>query len=91
MKSLGLKTSLGGITIPSRVNEPERIRKKQAQGVEFFTSQVMFDSNDLVWLIQRLNGSKRASSSALRPSAIRVICNFSAGSASIFPRTSTAS
>ena len=22
----------------------------------FFTSQVMFDSNDLVWLIQRLNG-----------------------------------
>ncbi len=56
VKSLGLKTSLGGITIPSRVNEPERIRKKQAQGVEFFTSQVMFDSNDLVWLIQRLNG-----------------------------------
>jgi hypothetical protein len=24
--------------------------------MEFFTSQVMFDSNDLVWLIQRLNG-----------------------------------
>jgi 5,10-methylenetetrahydrofolate reductase len=56
VKSLGLKTSLGGITIPSRVGEPERIRKKQSQGVEFFTSQVMFDSNDLVWLIQRLNG-----------------------------------
>jgi 5,10-methylenetetrahydrofolate reductase len=56
VKSLGLPVSLGGITIPSRVNEPERIRKKHAQGVEFFTSQVMFDSNDLVWLIQRLNG-----------------------------------
>ena len=56
IKSLGLPVSLGGITIPSRVNEPERIRKKHAQGVEFFTSQVMFDSNDLVWLIQRLNG-----------------------------------
>ncbi len=56
VKSLGLKTSLGGITIPSRVNEPERIRKKHARGVDFFTSQVMFDSNDLVWLIQRLNG-----------------------------------
>ncbi|HXW16512.1 MAG TPA: hypothetical protein VEN79_18525 [Terriglobia bacterium] len=56
VKSLGLPASLGGITIPSRVNEPERIRKKYGQGVEFFTSQVMFDSNDLVWLIQRLNG-----------------------------------
>jgi len=56
IKSLGLAVSLGGITIPSRVNEPDRIREKHTQGVEFFTSQVMFDSNDLVWLIQRLNG-----------------------------------
>jgi 5,10-methylenetetrahydrofolate reductase len=56
VKSLNLPVSLGGITIPSRVNEPERIRKKHAQGVDFFTSQVMFDSNDLVGLIQRLNG-----------------------------------
>ena len=56
VKSLNLPVSLGGITIPSRVNEPERIRKKHEQGVDFFTSQVMFDSNDLVWLIQRLNG-----------------------------------
>jgi 5,10-methylenetetrahydrofolate reductase len=56
VKSLGLPVSLGGITIPSRANEPERIRSKQSQGMEFFTSQVMFDSNDLVWLIQRLNG-----------------------------------
>src|ERR1017187_4899844 len=55
VKSLNLPVSLGGITIPSRVNEPERIRKKHEQGVDFFTSQVMFDSNDLVWLIQRLN------------------------------------
>jgi 5,10-methylenetetrahydrofolate reductase len=56
VKSLGLPASLGGITIPSRADEPERIRSKQSQGMEFFTSQVMFDSNDLVWLIQRLNG-----------------------------------
>jgi len=55
-KSLGLSVTLGGITIPSRVNEPDRIRQKHAQGLEFFTSQVIFDSNDLVWLIQRLNG-----------------------------------
>ena len=56
VKSLNLPVALGGITIPSRINEPDRIRKKHAQGVDFFTSQVMFDSNDLVWLIQRLNG-----------------------------------
>ncbi|MFZ0961527.1 MAG: hypothetical protein WAO35_11540 [Terriglobia bacterium] len=56
VKSLGIPATLGGITIPSRVNEPDRIRAKHAQGVDFFTSQVMFDSNDLVWLIQRLNG-----------------------------------
>jgi len=56
VKSLGLPATLGGITIPSRVNEPDRIRKKHAQGLEYFTSQVTFDSNDMVWLIQRLNG-----------------------------------
>lgn len=56
VKSLALPVSLGGIAIPSREGEPERIRKKQLQGIDFFTSQVMFDSNDLVWLIQRLNG-----------------------------------
>lgn len=56
VKSLGLPVALGGITIPSRVNEPDRIRAKHAQGLDFFTSQVMFDSNDLVWLVQRLNG-----------------------------------
>jgi 5,10-methylenetetrahydrofolate reductase len=56
LKGLQLPVSLGAITIPSRVNEPDRIRNKNAQGIDFFTSQVMFDSNDLVWLIQRLNG-----------------------------------
>src|ERR1017187_10369675 len=35
VKFLGLPVSLGAITIPSRVNEPERIRKKHADGVDF--------------------------------------------------------
>jgi hypothetical protein len=48
--------TLGGITIPSRKNESERIRAKARAGIEFFTSQVLFDSNDVVWLVQRLNG-----------------------------------
>ena len=51
-----LPLSLGGITIPSRLNEAERIRGKQAAGLVFFTSQVLFDPNDIVWLVQRLNG-----------------------------------
>jgi len=47
---------LGGIAIPSRASEAERIRTKRAAGLEFFTTQVLFDPNDIVWLIQRLNG-----------------------------------
>ncbi len=56
LKSTGLPLTLGGVTIPSRLNEAERIRRKSAAGLVFFTTQVLFDSNDIVWLIQRLNG-----------------------------------
>ena len=52
----GLPITLGGITIPSRKNESDRIRVKSRAGIDFFTSQILFDSNDIVWLIQRLNG-----------------------------------
>ncbi|HUY14191.1 MAG TPA: hypothetical protein VMX16_11265 [Terriglobia bacterium] len=51
---LGL--TLGGISIPSRANEAERVRSKAEKGLRFFTTQVLFDSNDIVWLLQRLNG-----------------------------------
>lgn len=56
VKSLDLPLSLGGITIPSRPQEADRIRRKQAAGISFFTSQVLFDSNDIVSMIQQLNG-----------------------------------
>ncbi len=56
VRAAGLAWSLGGITIPSRGHEAERIRLKQAAGIEFFTTQVLFDSNDIVGLVQRLNG-----------------------------------
>ncbi len=56
IKSMGLPVALGGITIPSRDGEPDRIRRKNARGIDYFTSQVLFDPNDVVWLIQRLNG-----------------------------------
>jgi len=52
----GLPITLGGITIPSRKSESDRIRFKVRSGLEFFTSQILFDSNDVVWLVQRLNG-----------------------------------
>ena len=56
VRSAGLKVGLGGISIPSRAHEVDRIRRKAAGGLCFFTTQVLFDSNDIVWLIQRLNG-----------------------------------
>ena len=56
VRAAALPISLGGITIPSRRNEADRIRSKSAAGISFFTSQILFDSNDTVWLIQRLNG-----------------------------------
>ncbi len=55
-QAAGLPVCLGGITIPSRDHEADRIRAKNAAGLQFFTSQILFDSNDVVWLIQRLNG-----------------------------------
>jgi 5,10-methylenetetrahydrofolate reductase len=56
VRAAQLPVSLGGITIPSRLNEAERIRGKSEAGINFFTTQVLFDSNDIVALIHRLNG-----------------------------------
>src|SRR5579863_6087378 len=53
LRSAGIGTCLGGIAIPSRLHEAERIRAKAAAGIEFFTTQVLFDPNDIVWLIQK--------------------------------------
>jgi 5,10-methylenetetrahydrofolate reductase len=56
VRAAGLEVALGGISIPSRTQEADRIRRKAAEGLCFFTTQVLFDSNDIVWLVQRLNG-----------------------------------
>lgn len=55
-QAAGSQAALGGISIPSRTHEVDRIRRKVAEGLCFFTTQVLFDSNDIVWLVQRLNG-----------------------------------
>lgn len=56
VRAAGLNAALGGISIPSRANESARVRRKAAAGLSFFTTQVLFDSNDIVWLVQQLNG-----------------------------------
>ncbi len=56
VRAAELPVCLGGISIPSRLHEAERIRRKQAAGIRFFTTQVLFDSNDIVGLVQQLNG-----------------------------------
>jgi 5,10-methylenetetrahydrofolate reductase len=56
VRAAGLQVAMGGISIPSRDHEADRIRRKVAEGLCFFTTQVLYDSNDIVWLIQRLNG-----------------------------------
>ena len=52
----GLGFFLGGIAIPSRSREEARIRRKYGHGLRFFTTQVLFDPNDTVDLLQALNG-----------------------------------
>jgi 5,10-methylenetetrahydrofolate reductase len=56
MRAAGHAGALGAISIPSRAGEAERVRRKHAAGIDFFTTQVLFDPNDIVWLVQRLNG-----------------------------------
>ncbi len=56
IRSARPETCLGGITIPSRPHEADRIRRKNAAGLVFFTTPILFDSNYIVWLIQQLNG-----------------------------------
>ena len=56
IRTAGHAGALGGISIPSRAGEAERVRRKHAAGIDFFTTQVLFDPNDIVWLVQRLNG-----------------------------------
>lgn len=56
LRAAGHAGALGGISIPSRAGEAERVRRKQAAGIDFFTTQVLFDPNDIVWLVQKLNG-----------------------------------
>ena len=43
----------GGITIPSRKNESEKVIKKSKNGSEFFTTQVLYDSTQMTKMISR--------------------------------------
>jgi hypothetical protein len=52
----GLAYLLGGITIPHRPQEESRVRNKARRGLQFFTTQVLLDSRDIVRLIRGLDG-----------------------------------
>ncbi|MBI2675385.1 MAG: methylenetetrahydrofolate reductase [Candidatus Aenigmarchaeota archaeon] len=43
---------LGGITIPTRLDEPERLLKKSGHGIEFFVSQVLYESRSFKNLLK---------------------------------------
>ena len=47
----------GGITIPSRKNESEKVIKKSKNGSEFFTTQVLYDSTQMTKMISRYEKS----------------------------------
>lgn len=47
---------LGGITIPSRSNEEQRVLAKHAAGIEFFTTQVLLESSHTISLLKSLEG-----------------------------------
>ncbi len=49
---------LGGITIPSRPREAERVLSKHKSGIEFFTTQVLLDAAPTVSLLRALDGVK---------------------------------
>ena len=47
----------GGIVLPSRKVESKRMEKKAGNGIEFFTTQVLYDSEDickLIWHYEKL-------------------------------------
>lgn len=54
----GLPFLLGGITIPHRPQEASRVRQKVQHGIEFFTTQVLLGSQDILRLLRELDGLK---------------------------------
>lgn len=49
---------LGGITIPSRKGEAERVLAKLDAGIEFFTTQVLLEASHTIALLRALEGVK---------------------------------
>jgi len=62
----------GGIVLPSRKVESERMVKKAKNGVQFFTTQVLYDSNDICNLLWHYNNSTEETGSESR----RVLLSF---------------
>ncbi|MCL5435262.1 MAG: hypothetical protein M1405_02630 [Patescibacteria group bacterium] len=59
---------LGGITIPNRKNEPTRILNKALAGIEFFTTQILYESESIKSLLNDYWGLCKAKN--IRPKMI---------------------
>jgi len=42
---------LGGISLPARKLEPKKMLKKSESGIDFFTTQVLYDSDDVIKML----------------------------------------
>jgi|TARA_B110000438_G_scaffold60525_1_gene60713 5,10-methylenetetrahydrofolate reductase len=62
----------GGIAIPSRKNESKNLIKKSDNGAEFFTTQVLYDSSNIIKMIE--NYQKRCD--ALQTFPRRILLSF---------------
>jgi 5,10-methylenetetrahydrofolate reductase len=62
----------GGIVLPSRKVESERMERKSRSGVKFFTTQVLYDSHDICRLLWYYNNAVQESGSIPR----RVLLSF---------------
>ena len=52
LRPQGCEYFLGGITIPTRRNEPERLIEKARCGIRFFTSQVLYEAENTQALLK---------------------------------------
>ena len=64
----GVHYFLGGITIPTRRNEAERLIEKAESGIEFFTSQVLYEAENVCHLLREYH--RRCHQNRLEPKRI---------------------
>jgi 5,10-methylenetetrahydrofolate reductase len=66
-KEYGTEIFCGGISLPSRKVESKKMRRKSNSGIQFFTTQVLYDSDDICKMLEHYhNACKEAGEEAKR-------------------------